>query len=68
MTTSYKPPKAGASVTFLSSAVKAGQRNTHKINSNHHNLLVAAGANRGGKRRKRKKGWTQKRRVEILWM
>ena len=33
MTTTYKPPKAGASVIFLSSAVKAGQRNTHKINS-----------------------------------
>ena len=41
MTTSYKPPQAGASVTFLSSAVKTGQRNTHQINSNHQIAVIS---------------------------
>ena len=55
MTTGYNPPKAGASVTFLSSAVQQSRENLSKGAAKHHALLVAAGANRGGTRRKKRK-------------
>ena len=55
MTTGYKPPKAGASVTFFSTAVQQSQKNISQGAQKHHELLVKAGANRGGKRKKRRR-------------
>jgi len=55
MTTGYKPPKAGASVTFFSTAVQQSQKNINQGAQKHHELLVKAGANRGGKRKKRRR-------------
>ena len=55
MTTGYKPPKAGASVTFFSTAVQQSQKNINQGAQKHHQLLVKAGANRGGKRKKRRR-------------
>jgi len=63
MTTGYNQPKAGASATFLSSAVRQSQVDLSKGAAKHHALLVAAGANRGGTRRKkRKRGGTRRKK------